>query len=67
VYHSKTRAFNELEQQIRDAFTTVSFDFSRKIVFLGLPVRKNVWQMLGPMLKSELKWLYMNFKMAEGL
>jgi hypothetical protein len=32
VYNSKPRALDELEQQIRDAFTTVSLDFSRKSV-----------------------------------
>lgn len=32
VYNSKPRALDELEQQIRDAITTASLDFSRKSV-----------------------------------
>jgi hypothetical protein len=63
---SKRGTFDELEKQIRDTSTAVTPICQGKVLSLGLPCRRSVCKMLGAVLKSELRWYYMNFKWREN-
>jgi len=52
----KPKTFDKLEQQIRDTCAVVLLTSYGKVLSVCLPGCKTVRKMVGPVLKSDIKW-----------